>query len=375
MIFKPKVKQKLKKFFVRAPIIIALTLACLTSVPAQTNAADSKTTLWGKMPYFVKIGDYDIIETTGGNLNKMFDIKANNKSELNPDRQYIAYYKIDKKKTGTIGWHTEYEYWHTKPWNSNQNYNGKPIPNVPTSNAAAKQRSDYIFGYQVNTARTTKAVPNTGKKTFYHYKTNVNDKSKASVGSGMIGTLHYFCIDEDTVTGQRFADVMSEHPERDYVEFYISPVIQRSDGHYYYDCKSWFSYGWADRNYNNYYVHYNQLVRFKLPQVKVNSTCYDIGKQKTEKSGMKYQVKKSVKSNDRRYVRTVKTADYIWGPQSEILTNSKGKKYQTTEHRPFSEKSYTIKNPASQKNGKFLIKTNKKTGKKQKFMCVGFRVT
>lgn len=82
MIFKPKVKQKLKKFFVRAPIIIALTLACLTSVPAQTNAADSKTTLWGKMPYFVKIGDYDIIETTGGNLNKMFDIKANNKSEL-----------------------------------------------------------------------------------------------------------------------------------------------------------------------------------------------------------------------------------------------------------------------------------------------------
>ena len=90
---------------------------------------------------------------------------------------------------------------------------------------------------------------------------------------------------------------------------------------------------------------------------------------------MKYQIKKSVKSNDRRYVRNVKTADYIWGPQSEILTDSKGKKYQTTEHRPFSEKSYTVKNPASQKNGKFLVKTNKKTGKKQKFMCVGFRVT
>lgn len=135
-------------------------------------------------------------------------------------------------------------------------------------------------------------MSNTGKKTFYHYKTNVNDKSKTSVGSGKIGTLHYFCIDEDTVTGQRFAKVMSEHPERDYVEFYISPVIQRSDGHYYYDCKSWFSYGWSDRNYNNYYVHYNQLVRFKLPQVKVNSTCYNIGKQKTEKGGMKYQIKR-----------------------------------------------------------------------------------
>ena len=30
MIFKPKVKQKLKKFLVRAPIITALALACLT---------------------------------------------------------------------------------------------------------------------------------------------------------------------------------------------------------------------------------------------------------------------------------------------------------------------------------------------------------
>lgn len=283
MIFKPKVKQKLKKFLVRAPILMFLAVVCLTGHPARADAADSKTTLHEDMPHFVKIGDYDIIETLGENLNEMFDIKANNKSELSPDRQYIAYFKIDRKKTGTMGWHTEYEYWHTKPWNSNQYYNGKLIPNVPTSNAAAKQRSDYIFGYQVNTSKTTKAVSNTGKKTFYHYKTNVNDKHKASVDSGMIGTLHYFCIDEDTVTGQRFADVMSEHPERDYVEFYISPVIQRSDGHYYYDCKSWYSYGWADRNYNNYYVHYNQLVRFKLPQVKVVSTCYNIGKQKTEK--------------------------------------------------------------------------------------------
>ena len=150
MIFKPKVKQKLKNFLVRAPIITALALVCLTSVPTQTNAADSKTTLKPEMHYFVKIGDYDIIETTGDILNDMFDLT----SELNADRQYIAYYKIDRKKTGTMGWHTEYEYWHAKPWNSNQYYNGKPIPNVPTSNAAAKQRSDYIFGYQVNTSKT-----------------------------------------------------------------------------------------------------------------------------------------------------------------------------------------------------------------------------
>lgn len=105
MIFKPKVKQKLKKFFVRAPIITALALACLTGHPARADAADSKTTLHEDMPHFVKIGDYDIIETLGENLNEMFDIKANNKSELNPDRQYIAYFKIDRKKTGTMGWH------------------------------------------------------------------------------------------------------------------------------------------------------------------------------------------------------------------------------------------------------------------------------
>lgn len=120
MIFKPKVKQKLKKFLVRAPILMFLAVVCLTGHPARADAADSKTTLHEDMPHFVKIGDYDIIETLGENLNEMFDIKANNKSELSPDRQYIAYFKIDRKKTGTMGWHTEYEYWHTKPWNSNQ---------------------------------------------------------------------------------------------------------------------------------------------------------------------------------------------------------------------------------------------------------------
>lgn len=350
MIFKPKVKQKLKKFFVRAPILAALTLVCLTNIPTQTKAADSKATLEENMPYFVKIGDYDIIYTTGDTLNAMFDFK----SELNSKRNYIAYYKIDTKKTGTTGWHTEYEYWHTKPWNSNQYYNGKPIPNVPTSIAAAKQRSDYIFGYQVNTSKTTKAVPNAGKKTFYRY-TKVYGKAKTSVGSGKIGTLHYFCTDDDTVTGQRFAKVMSEHPERDYIEFYISPVIQRGDGHYYYDCKSWFSYGWKDRNYNNYYVHYNQLVRFKLPHVEVISTCYDIGKQKTKKSSMKYQITLSAKTNNKKAVVPILTSDYIWGPQGNILKNSKGKEYQTIEYRPFSDESYTVKNPASKKNGKFLF--------------------
>lgn len=39
MIFKPKVKQKLKKFLVRAPILMFLTVVCLTGHPARADAA------------------------------------------------------------------------------------------------------------------------------------------------------------------------------------------------------------------------------------------------------------------------------------------------------------------------------------------------
>ena len=96
MIFKPKVKQKVNQFFVKMPVFMLLALVCLIGHPAR---AEAKTTLDENMTHFVTIGEYDIIMTSGENLNKMFDIKANNKSELNDDRQYIAYYKIDKQKT------------------------------------------------------------------------------------------------------------------------------------------------------------------------------------------------------------------------------------------------------------------------------------
>lgn len=144
----------------------------------------------------------------------------------------------------------------------------------------------------------------------------------------------------------------------------------------YYSCSSWFHAAkWSDQNYSHYQSHYDVPVTFYANTVKVTSTCYNIGKQKTDKSDMKYQELKKFKLNTKQGSRQIKTTDYIWGPQSEILTNSKDSKYQTIEYQPFSNESYTVKNPASQKNGKFLIKTNKKTGKKQKFMCVGFRVT
>ena len=113
MIFKPKVKQNASKFLARFPLFLFLALVCLVGHPAR---AEAKTVLKPDMPNFVTIGEYDIIMTSGENLNKMFDIKANNKSELNDDRQYIAYYKIDKQKTSKISWSTYYNYWHSEKW-------------------------------------------------------------------------------------------------------------------------------------------------------------------------------------------------------------------------------------------------------------------
>lgn len=89
---------------------------------------------------------------------------------------------------------------------------------------------------------------------------------------------------------------------------------------------------------------------------------------------MKYQITLSAKTNNKKAVVPILTSDYIWGPQGNILKNSKGKEYQTIEYQPFSDKSYTVKNPASKKNGKFLTKTTKK-GQKKKYMCVGYRVS
>lgn len=176
MIFKPKVTQKVNQFFVKIPVFMLLALVCLVGHPAR---AEAKTTLTENMDKFVKIGEYDIIMTSGKKLNDMFDIKAHNKSELNDDRQYIAYYKIDKQKTSKISWSTYYNYWHSEKWGES----------VPTRDKAASW-SGYIFGYQVNNTSNSKHVPNTGKKTFYHYKTNVNDNSKKHVGYSNDGQHH-----------------------------------------------------------------------------------------------------------------------------------------------------------------------------------------
>ena len=56
----------------------------------------------------------------------MSDIKDHYKSGLSDDRQYIAYYKIDKLKSSTTSWSTYYNYWHTEKWGES----------VPTLDAA-----------------------------------------------------------------------------------------------------------------------------------------------------------------------------------------------------------------------------------------------
>ena len=364
MIFKPKVKQKVNQFFVKMPVFMLLALVCLVGHPTR---AEAKTVLEPYMTHFVTIGEYDIIETSGENLNKMFDIKANNKSELNDDRQYIAYYKIDKQKTSKTSWSTYYNYWHSEKWGES----------VPTKDKASSW-SGYIFGYQVKDTSNSKHVPNTGKKTFYHYKPNVNDKSKKHVGYSddgrtMIGTLHYFSVDSDTVTGKKLAKVMKEHPERDYVDFYISPIISTNDGHYYYSCRSWYNHVWRDRNYSNYQAHYDQEVRLKLPHVKVTTDAYIIGKQKSEDSDMLYQGGELKKRSSGSAVN-ITDSMYLWGADEDKELNLRSALWGA-EYHSFTDETYRIVNPIAMEDPSDFTHVNLGNGKKQKLMCVGYRVS
>lgn len=192
------------------------------------------------------------------------------------------------------------------------------------------------------------------------------------MGNGKIGTLHYFCIDAGTQTGDALNAYKEKHADKEYISFYISPVIlNNSNGVKYYTCDAWYRFPWADRTKSHYMDHYDQEVRFKPPQVAVTSACYDIGKQKKDGNSLQIQTKKSVTTNDPDYVREVLTSDYIWGPDGDILTNSKGKELKKVTYHPFTKKSYTVKNPESV----FFTKTDEKTGQTRKYMCVGYRLS
>lgn len=359
MIFKPKVKGKFKQFFQSAVVLSMLTVMGITSLQfsTQVKAASSDTVLSDGMEDFVKIGDYDIIETTGKNLNAMFDLSKHNKSTLNATSNYIAYYKIDKEKSSNKTWSTYMNIWHTTPWKGDvRGYKSKP---------------GYFFDYQALATKNTKSAKGTGQKNFKYYKRHLKDSKRDYVGNGKIGTLHYFCIDDGTPTGDALNEYKEKNADKEYISFYISPVIlNNSNGVKYYTCDAWYSFPWADRTKSHYMDHYDQEVRFKPPQVEVTSACYDIGKQKKDGNSLQYQARLELDTNS-KYTRDVKTSDYIWGPDGDILTSSKGKELKKVTYHPFSEKSYTVKNPESV----FFTKTDDKTGQTRKYMCVGYRLS
>ena len=102
MIFKPKVKQNASKLLARFPLFLFLALVCLVGHPTRAEAADG--VLDRDMRKFVTIGDYEITQTSGKNLKTMFNL---NTSSIKDSRQYIAYFKIDKKLQAVIhGPHT-----------------------------------------------------------------------------------------------------------------------------------------------------------------------------------------------------------------------------------------------------------------------------
>lgn len=140
MIFKPKVKQNASKILARFPLFLLLALVCLIGHPARAEAADD--VLNRNMREFTRIGDYDIIQTKGEILKEMFNLRT---SSIKDSKQYIAYFKIDKKATSGHTWSTYYSYWHTKAWTD------CCVPKIEN----AKNKDGYLWGYYVEGSRKT----------------------------------------------------------------------------------------------------------------------------------------------------------------------------------------------------------------------------
>ena len=151
MIFKPKVKQKIRQLLVRVPIFLLLALVCLVGHPARADAEEIET-LARDMRYFISYKNYNITQTTGKNLNDMFHLTG--KSKLIETEQYIAYYTVDKKTSSSRSWSTYYEYWHGTKWyknNGSAKYNGHQIPEAPDRTTAHRRYGkDIIYEYSVN---------------------------------------------------------------------------------------------------------------------------------------------------------------------------------------------------------------------------------
>lgn len=358
MIFKPKVKQNASKILARFPLFLLLTLVCLVGHPARAEAADDA--LARNMHGFTTIGDYDIIQTNGAYLKEMFNL---NTSSIKNSRQYIAYFKIDKKASSGHTWSTYYSYWHANAWAD------CCVPKIEN----AKNKAGYIWGYYVEGNRKTSGA---GKATFTgKYKTSLGGSWK-TVGSGQVGTLHYFCTDSDTTTGAKFNKVLNEKDGT--VTFYISSIMKCNGctNHFYYSLDSWYRHnriGWRDRNKDHYRTHYNQKVKFKADVVKVINRAFIIGKQKSEDSDMLYQSGRDLASNSTAS-RPIEKSDYLWGADEgkELKTRSV---FLGDAYIPFSKETYRVENPIALEDSSDFTHVNLGDGKKQKLMCVGYRVS
>lgn len=371
------VPEKVKGALARAPVLLLLMIMIAVCNPIR---ADAEETLDRDMPGFVKIGDYDVIQTNGRNLNAMFDYTA----KLPENKQYIAYFKIDKKKSSSIYWYTYKEYWHTKPLYTKVNgVDNTNNPGVPTE---ANAKKNGVFNI-VDVRNPSKSGG--GKKTFYNYS-KTKGGTQTSVGNGKVGTLHYFCTDAGTPTGDIFNQYVDKKTGT--VTFYISPVIKVSDKpNPYYSCNSWFkAHGWSDQNYAHYKAHYNVKFVFKAETVKVTQYACMVGKRMKTSDTFKVQDRIKDKVTQSGVLRSVKPIDYFFRPKTKdgkrVLLKVKGTENPTVDYYPFdSEDSkakavrlvspvFVDKKTGKPKDSSNLTVTYEKGGKQKTAACIGYTV-
>lgn len=360
MIFKPKVKQNASKLLARFPLFLFLALVCLVGHPTRAEAADD--VLARNMKKFVTIGDYEITQTSGKNLKEMFNL---NTSSIKDSRQYIAYFKIDKKASSSHTWSTYYSYWHTKAWTD------YCVPKIEN----AKNKDGYLWGYYVEGSKKTSGA---GKATFTgKYKTNLYGSWK-TVGSGQVGTLHYFCTDSDTTTGAKFNKVLDEKDGT--VTFYISSIMKCNGctNHFYYSLDSWYNHnriGWRDRNKEHYRVHYNQKVKFKADTVTVKSAACIVGSQKDSSSDLLYQVDLNASSFNDRKVVPIEKSDYIWGADHNKNLSGTVGSVEFYTYEPYAGSMYKVESPLAGYAIPNVDISGGTSKSKRNLMCVGYRVT
>lgn len=193
-----RLSNSLRKVLARAPVFLLLALIFIVGHPTRAQA---DTTLEKDMPEFVSVKSYNVIQTNGNYLNQMFSCNLPEK------KQYLAYFTVDTEKTSDWYWYTYQEYWHTYPLNN-----------------AVPERDVSRYGvFNVVNVQNQGKDNNSGKFTFTgSYQTSVGGSTQW-VPSGGTGTLHYFCTDSGTPTGEVFLKYLD--PEKATVTFIVEPKL------------------------------------------------------------------------------------------------------------------------------------------------------